>query len=64
MYKQHRLKKFMAILAIILFIGPIFIVAAMNYSTYYHAKKAEKTELATQKTEQQPTDKSTDDVKK
>ncbi len=50
MQKKSRIKKFMAILAIFLFIGPLIIVAIMNYSSYYvskHTQAAETTETTT-----------------
>ncbi len=44
MQKRNKIKKIMAILAIFLFIGPIFIVAVMNYSSYYVSKHQQTTD--------------------
>ncbi len=41
MEKRNRIKKIMAIIAIFLFIGPLFVVAILNYSNYYTSKHAE-----------------------
>ncbi len=47
MEKGKRIKKIMAILAIFLFIGPIFLVAIANYSSYYSSKHQEDTTAET-----------------
>ncbi len=59
MEKRNRIKKFMAIIAILLFIGPLFVVAVMNYSTYYESKQAEK--IATSETADTTADESTEE---
>ncbi len=60
MEKRNRIKKVMAILAIFLFIGPLFLVAIANYSTYYSSKHNEDTTSETAETSTDDTNTSED----
>ncbi len=44
MRKRNKIKKIMAIIAIFLFIGPLLIVAIMNYSSYYVSEHQQATD--------------------